>query len=170
MTMTKIKINTEVEQKFTSAETSINKNRLPASTKKIEWEQYRGKKVLDVGGGKFDNLKDYLKGEYNIDLYVYDKFNRSEEENEQALSIKPSLVICNNVLNVISEDEVVEGLVGFIQGYGVDYVVSIYEGNRSGEGKASKKDCYQRNEKVGEYVKFFGEGAEVRKGMIVNKI
>ena len=35
------------KQNFTSAETSINKSKLPATTKKIQWELYRNKKVLE---------------------------------------------------------------------------------------------------------------------------
>lgn len=31
------------------------------------------------------------------------------------------------------------------------FFISVYEGNGSGIGKISKKDCYQRNEKTSKY-------------------
>ena len=160
-------------QKMTSANTSINKGKLPASTKKINWEQYRGQKALDIGGGKFDNLKDHLKAEYDIDLYIYDKFNRTAEENVKALSCEPQVVICNNVLNVIDANEVVEEIVARIVGYTVcfdaDAYVSVYEGDKTGKGRVTKKDCYQRNERLTEYLKFFKRWnveSRIEKGMI----
>ena len=76
----------KLQQRFTSKETSINKNKLPSSTKKINWELYRGQKVFDFGGGKFDNLKNYLKENFDITLYVYDKYNKSDEENSLAIA------------------------------------------------------------------------------------
>ena len=157
-----------VNQKYSSKNTSINKNRLPSTSKKFHWEKYRGQKVLDIGGGKFNNLKDWLKLNYNIELYIYDKYNRSEEENIKALNIKPSLVICNNVLNVIDNDNVIKGIVQNIEKYDRDFVISVYEGDRKGEGKVSKKDCYQRNQKLKDYVKFFDSDVKIVNGMICN--
>ena len=153
-------------QKYSSAKTSINKNKLPSSTKKIQWELYRGLKVLDFGGGKYNNLKDFLKATYNIDLFIYDKFNRSIEENELAINCKPDMIVCNNVLNVIDSIEVIQDIVNFIQGFNVPYCVSVYTGNNSNIGSITGKDTYQRNEKTKEYLKYF-KNAKLYKNMIL---
>ena len=142
-------------QSISSKNTSINSSKLPAIVKNIYWEQYRGQNVLDFGGGKFDNLKDYLKAEYDITLHVYDKYNRSHEENIEAKRCKPSLIICSNVLNVIDSDADIFDITKLLDSYRVTTVYSIYEGDRSGEGCYTKPDCYQRNAKAGEYLKFF---------------
>lgn len=160
-------------QTMTSANTSINKGRLPASTKKIDWEQYRGQRVLDYGGGKFDNLKNHLKAEYEIDLYIYDKFNRTEEENKVALECQPQAVTCNNVLNVIDSEQTLKYISDWLIAYKIvckaDIYISVYEGDRKGVGRKSKKDCYQRNEKLKEYLRLFENRkleVNIEKGMI----
>ena len=92
-------------QQYSSMNTSINKNKLPASTKNIPWSNYAGQNVLDFGGGKYNNLKDFVKTTYDVNLFVYDLFNRTEIENVQAMKCNPSVIVCNNVLNVISEGD-----------------------------------------------------------------
>jgi hypothetical protein len=155
-------------QKNSSANTSVNSTKLPASTKKINWEVYRNCNILDIGGGKFNNLKDYLKESFNIDLYIYDKYNRTTEENTTALYCHPSVIICNNVLNVIEENSIIDQITKLIQAYKVPFFISVYEGNRTGLGKTTKKDCYQRNEKTADYLKFFFTGnATVKNNLIV---
>jgi hypothetical protein len=152
-------------QILTSATTSINKNKLPASTKKIPFYAFQGSKVLDIGGGKFDNLKDFLKQEYNIDLFIYDKFNRTNEDNQRALHCEPSLIICNNVLNVIDSTDTIKDIAHLITSFNVPYIVQVYEGDKTNKGKQSKKDCYQRNELTKEYLQFFPT-AKIQKGLI----
>jgi ABC-type Fe3+-hydroxamate transport system substrate-binding protein len=153
-------------QNFTSAKTSINKNKLPASTKKINWELYRGKKVLDVGGGKFDNLKDFLKLNFEIDLFIYDKFNRTNTENEMALTCQPDLIISNNVLNVIDSIDIIKSIISTIEGYQKPFYISVYEGNKTNIGNATNKDCYQRNERTKEYLKYFNN-AVLKNNLII---
>lgn len=154
-------------QKYTSKATSINSARLPSAIKKIDWEQYKGSIVLDIGGGKFNNVKDYLLNNYNITLYIYDPYNRSKEENDLALSCKPTLVICNNVLNVIDSDESIIELIKLVISYSVSFVFSIYEGDKTGVPKVTGKDQYQRNQKTKDYLKFFGDNIILKKGMII---
>lgn len=146
-----------MEQKYTSRHTSINSTKLPASTKYIPWEKYKGKNVLDYGGGKFDNLKDYLKDNYDINLYIYDKYNRPLPDNEIAMANTYDLIICNNVLNIIMEDELVQEAVNNIrQRLNKDGVACfyIYECDKSGIGKETKNDCWQRNELTKDYIRF----------------
>ena len=158
------------KQNFTSAETSINKSKLPATTKKIQWELYRNKKVLDIGGGKFDNLKDFLKQNFNIDLFIYDKFNRGFKENIKALKCNPDLIICNNVLNVIDSDEVIQHICNMIQNYFTPFYVSVYEGNKTGYGRCTSKDSYQRNQTTKNYLKFFDNcNCVIKNNMIIRE-
>jgi hypothetical protein len=131
----------KIKQEYTSKHTSINKNKLPASTKKNDWNLYRNKIIIDYGGGKYNNLRDYLKQNYNITLYIYDPYNRTQEENTITLK---------QVQNALR----------------INFYISIYEGNKSNIGQATKKDCYQRNEKTKEYLRFF-KFATITKNMIV---
>lgn len=144
-----------MEQSYTSANTSINSSKLPALTKLVDWNKYSGKAVLDYGGGKYDNLKAYLKEVFNVNLYVYDKYNRSINENEIALACQPDLILCSNVLNIIDKDEVIQNIVDTLCAFGVQVIFYIYEGDGSGVGAPTKTDCYQRNEKTGCYLRFF---------------
>ena len=155
-------------QKRTSSNTSINAKKLPAISKKVDWKKFSGKTVLDIGGGKYNNFKEWLKASYNVDLLIYDKFNRSIEENQEALSCTPSLIICSNVLNVIDSNEVIEQIVDLIESYNTEYIITVYQGNGSNIGNETKKDCYQRNSKISEYLRFFKTGKLV-KGTITNK-
>lgn len=67
------------------------------------------KKVLDIGGGRFDCNKHYLKKMYNIDLSIWDPFNRSKEHNDRIFALfsanKADAVTSMSVLNVIPELE-----------------------------------------------------------------
>ncbi|MCK5661858.1 MAG: hypothetical protein KAI17_00150, partial [Thiotrichaceae bacterium] len=84
-------------QQMTSAATSINQVN-PAIRTILP--QLTGLTILDIGGGKYDSNKIYAAG-LGVTLYVYDKFNRTEKENIEALACNPDTIVCNNVLNVI---------------------------------------------------------------------
>jgi len=159
-----------INQNYSSANTSINSVKLPAVSKVIKWEMFRDKRVLDYGGGKYNNFKDWLKENYNIDLLIYDPYNRTKEENDHALE-NPifDLVLCSNVLNVIKEEEVVDKIIFNITQMADNFVFSIYEGNKSGIGKNSKKDCWQRNEVKTDYLeRFYPFKVKIYKGFISN--
>lgn len=155
------------KQNNSSMNTSINKSKLPAVAKKIDWELYAGGIVLDIGGGKFDNFKEYLWEEYHIALMIYDKYNRTALENEQALSCSPDLVLCSNVLNVIDSNAVIADVCDLIQSYDVDFAVTVYAGDGQGIGKTTLKDCYQRNETISQYLRYF-DSAIVKKQTIIS--
>jgi hypothetical protein len=142
-------------QSISSKHTSVNKSKLPTIYSYVDWSRYKGLNVLDYGAGKFDNVKIYMKDNYNINLYTYDKYNRTEDENIEALNCIPSAIICANVLNVIKEDYIVQSIVDKCLSYNVLTFFQIYEGSKSGIGSISKKDCWQRNEKVESYLQFF---------------
>lgn len=166
------------EQEVSSAATSINKGKLPAAYGKLRkiGAFLKGMKVVDIGGGRFDNAVESLKKE-GVDLKVYDPFNRSSAHNQKVADAvrggQADAAVNNNVLNVIKEREnqllVVEQAHDAVKAEGKAYF-SVYEGNKSGTGKATKQG-FQHNKKVSEYVELieevFGKGnVEVKNGII----
>ncbi len=161
-------------QKFTSANTSINSTKLPKVYTKV---QLTGA-VLDYGCGKYiGHIKHYL---YENDAYLlpYDPYNQTNEVNWRTIrelkrirdEKEPLTIVCSNVLNVIDDDETVQDICERIERWindtdGIAYI-TVYEGNRSGAGKQTGKDQYQRNEPLVFYRKFF-RNAEIEKQMIV---
>lgn len=117
-----------------------------------------GLTVLDIGGGKFDANKQYAV-QIGVNLYVYDRFNRSEAENRAALVCRPEVVICNNVLNVIDDGQALRDVIALCASFQVPCYFTTYEGNKSGIGSKTKPDCWQRNWKTPQYIpilrKFF---------------
>lgn len=95
-------------QQFTSAKTYINSKKLPAIVSKVE--KFKGfiKDVinLDLGGGRFDIVTDYLKSQYIITNLILDPYNRTAEHNTYIENIinrtKVDNVTISNVLNVIN--------------------------------------------------------------------
>ena len=135
-------------QHITSAATSLNQVNPGIKT---VLPHYVGKTVLDIGGGKYDTNKIYAAG-LGVKLYVYDKFNRSKEENAQALGCRPDLIVCNNVLNVIDDGRAMRNVIALCASYQVPCYFSVYEGNQSGISGLSKKGCWQRNWKTKDYI------------------
>ena len=91
-----------------------------------------------------------------VNVGVYDPFNRSKEHNMKVLEnyVLPNYIVCSNVLNVIKEESIVIDVLQKMKLYsrpGTIIYIAIYEGDRSGIGKQSKKDSWQRNEKAGNY-------------------
>lgn len=178
-------------QTYTSAATSINAAKLPAVYTRVSDFAYQwADKLLDYGCGRYvDHLMKYTIDHSSLNededyrfcgWYGYDRYNRPEKWNAEALegfseSEKPfmkRMIFCSNVLNVIDSDEVVAGIAGFLTAFaitGAAVMVTVYEGDKSGVGKPTKADCYQRNEKVGEYLKYFGAGFSIKKGVITNR-
>lgn len=140
-----------MNQKYSSANTSINSTKLPAIYKLRE-ETLKGKKILDIGGGKYDTAKIWASENESV-VAIYDKFNRSEEENREALSFQGyDISILSNVLNVIQETEIRRDLITLALDKAPVVYVTVYEGNGTGIGAVSKKDCWQENRKTDDYV------------------
>jgi len=135
-------------QQLTSRATSLNQIN-PAI--KMILPQLVGLAVLDIGGGKYNANKIYAAG-LGVKLYVYDKFNRSEAENMQALTCNPKAIICNNVLNVIDDGQAMRNVIALCADYQVPCYFTVYEGNKSGISGPSKKGCWQRNWKAADYI------------------
>lgn len=161
-------------QNFTSANTSINSTKLPKVYTKVPLTGA----VLDYGCGKYvDHIRHHL---YENDgwLLPYDPYNQSTETNFRTIKElkrirdehEPLTIVCSNVLNVIDDDETVQDVCDRIQRWindtdGIAYI-TVYEGNRTGVGRQTGKDQYQRNEPLVFYRKFF-RNAEIEKQMIV---
>lgn len=150
-------MKTKSKQKYTSANTSINKKKVPAVFKKISWKPNTIN--LDIGGGKYNTATIYLHG-FHVKNLIVDKYNRSEEHNLAMLEIVrqnggADTVVCSNVLNVISEKEirleVINDCHNNLKDNGICYFY-IYEGDSSGIGKETKKDCWQNNLKTKYYL------------------
>lgn len=132
-------------QKYSSANTSVNANKLP-KIYTLAADKIKGKKVIDYGCGKyFDN---YLS-KVDAELYGYDKYNR---DDQAVLQGSYDIAICSNVLNVIAEREVRLDVLRELARLAPLVLIKVYEGDRSGVGKVTKTDCYQLNWSRGNYI------------------
>ena len=146
-------------QTYTSANTSINSSKLPTAITKFS--AYG--RVLDYGCGKFySHTQNYVESS-GATYFPYDPYNVDTETNLKTLDYGSThsfdTIFCCNVLNVIDSDDeiwrILHNMYNMLGVYGVLYI-QIYEGNKTGIGKCTKKDCYQRNMKTTEYFRFFG--------------
>lgn len=151
----------EFEQEYDSSVTSINSAKLPTIFGLVQklggFKQ--GSLNLDYGGGRFENVAQYLK-DFDVLNLVYDPFNRSKAHNKDVLDfVKKNggadTVTCSNVLNVIKEPEnrlsVIKNCDRLVKSGGTVYF-TVYEGSGSGEGKANdKRKSYQTNMKTEDY-------------------
>lgn len=139
-------------QKYTSANTSINCKRCPAIYgMKKAIEIMTGKFVIDIGGGKYDIAIEKAI-EYNTNVSIYDKFNRTQEHNEKVLSTYYDVAIISNVLNVIKEKEEREKVLLLAKEKANTTLITVYEGNGSGVGKQTSTDSWQENRKTVDYI------------------
>ena len=163
-------------QTYTSKATSINQKKLPAVFRKAS---FGSRIIFDYGCGKYtDHIRQYLFGKY---VYLpYDPYNQSESCNKVSrIFLKlasengdPVDVVCSNVLNVIDDLDTIQEIADEIESItaatGGTGFVTVYEGNRSGIGKRTGTDQYQRNEPLRSYLKYF-RNATIKNGMIVIK-
>ncbi|MHB1947879.1 MAG: hypothetical protein ACYCQI_07190 [Gammaproteobacteria bacterium] len=111
-----------LDQEITSAETNNDRNVEPDMKSIQLGENTCGvdafadltfdktvKRILDVGGGKYDYCHDHMKSR-NIDLLVWDPYNRPKEHNldiqKSVTNKKVDAATSMAVLNVIPEPEV----------------------------------------------------------------
>lgn len=152
----------EAEQSYTSKSTSINSKKLPAAYKKIEHSNISGKVIFDYGCGRFSNTGEFITGLGGI-FIGYDPYHMTSHHNIVALTVLNcgpiNYIVCSNVLNVIEEDSIVSHICAEIAESVVKHdakaIIGIYEGDKSGVGRASGMDKYQRNSKASFYFKFF---------------
>ena len=141
-------------QNHTSKITSINKENLPRTYTHINWEKFRGETVLDYGCGRYTEHIRKLMWLYDIDWYGYDPYWRVEFLNEEALHCNPDIIICSNLFNVLDNYRDVTRIHDFIRYklHPIYFFYTVFEGDRSKIGKETKKDCWQRNEPLEDYL------------------
>ena len=146
----------EIDQEFTSENTSINSTKLRAIFKMVSFEP--GTINIDYGGGRFDNVADYLT-QYDVINLVYDPYNRSKEHNSEVIQTVRSAggadtATCSNVLNVIKEPEVrlnvLRNMKKLVKPSGNIYI-TVYEGSGKGD-EGPTKSGYQLNRKTADYL------------------
>ena len=149
-------------QEFDSADTSINANKLPitvSDSKSGKLKQFlavAGKKNIDIGGGRFDNVTESL-AKRGIDSQIYDPYNRNADHNkktaENFANGQSDTATVNNVLNVIKEesarDLVIRQAANAIKPDGTAFFLMYRDGKKS-EGPT--KSGYQLHRKGVEYV------------------
>lgn len=139
-------------QKYTSKNTSVNTKRMPAAFNKIDWDEISNKyypngfTVLDYGCGRDVSLARNIVESSGGTYIPYDPYWAPNSEAKKA-----NVIVCSNVLNVIDDDEEVERIHNFIKNNSDIYYISVYEGDKSGVGKKTKDDCYQRNQTIESY-------------------
>jgi len=154
---TVIKINDDqlhdYPQAITSANTSVRI--IPHGTKFIAKAYPAQTRVIDFGGGKFDNAKEYLS-EFQIDCEVYDPYNRTPIENNLVVHQKYDILLCNNVLNTLTDDVMEKAILDMAIIYKNCEIktgfITIYERDRNGIGLLTKAGQYQRNEITKNYL------------------
>ena len=162
-----IMVTNSIEQKVTSAGTSINS--LNGAYKQIEGKYPIGTVIFDYGCGKYNTNRDFaIKCGYS--WFGYDPYNRTKEENMENIahvkerSYAPDIVMLNNVLNVIDNVNSISNILSDIYynyaDNNTDIYITIYEGDKSGIGKVTSKG-YQRNEKLSKYTDYICEFFDV---------
>ena len=86
---------------------------------------------------------------------------------------KYNTILVSNVLNVIEEDEIIIDILNtckeLLKSNG-RVLITVYEGDKSGRGKQSKEDCYQRNARTAEYIKLVSkvfENVKIKQNIII---
>lgn len=148
----------EINQEFTSENTSQNSKKLPSvfGMKGVSFQP--GTINLDYGGGRFDNVAEYLIKIDVINL-VLDPFNRTREHNKQVIDTLrdaggADTATCANVLNVIKERDnrmwVLRNMQKLVKHGGTIYII-VYEDDGTGnEGETTRG--YQLRRKTKEYM------------------
>lgn len=154
---------------ITSRNTSVNKDTIPAIYTKLAKHGVYGTHIFDVGCGKWTkHIASFAKDNAMCTYWHgFDPFNQSREHNskisETAWSEKwkpdkernPNMFISSNVLNVIYGAErqkaYLQSIFRLMKDCDECYI-TVYEGNKSGIGKETKRDCWQENKKLIDYI------------------
>lgn len=158
-------------QTFTSANTSINKNRVPSIyNMKDAQEVMKDCNILDIGGGKFDNAIDHAKERFNANVSIYDKFNRTAEHNEKVLKSFYNVSVISNVLNVINSHEERMNVVKLAIEKSKTVLITVYEGDKTGVGRQTGRDQWQENRVTKSYAEEIKEAFPLVKVSVKGKL
>ena len=167
-------------QKYSSKNTSVNTIRLPAVYNKVDWSRYTHPIdnwcVIDFGCGRIETqrlISKKLRENKITQFYPYDPHHKCIVSQKQYRynAFDPDrnkVVICSNVLNVIDDDDALQNIISALcnmivakDSKGVYRMqpcyISVYEGNKTGTGRMTKQDCWQRNERINVYLKKFND-------------
>lgn len=131
---------------------------------------------VDLGGGRYDHGTKFMEG-HSVTSHVLDPYNRSDEHNQGvARAVREAggadSVTVFNVLNTIKEPQVHEQVLAAAKSHlrkGGALWVSVYAGDRSGVGRRTKSDSWQRNEPLPKYLETVQKvfpNATIKHGMI----
>ena len=167
-------------QKHSSKNTSVNIYRLPAVYKKIPWNKYTNTvddyHVIDIGCGRMETqvlISNHLHRQKVNHFIPYDPYHNSLVSVKTANAFMNNsdirkVIVCSCVLNVIDNDQALNKLIARICDMSViqepngvyrmnPVYIAVYEGNKSGMGRETKKDCWQRNERLSAYLNKFND-------------
>ncbi len=153
---------------ITSKNTSTNKEKVPAIYKKLDKCAVHGTHLFDVGCGKWTkHIAKYAKDHAICDhWHGFDPYNQTKQNNEDVTKVawseklrpygeeNPNVFVSSNVLNVIKGSERQRGYLQsiFRMMKRIDECyITVYEGDKSGSGRMTKKDCWQENKRLIEY-------------------
>lgn len=139
---------------YTSKNTSVNSKRSAAIYDFIGYDM-RGCAVLDYGCGKYFLIsKEYAKQYKPASMTFYDPYWKNQSPAFRTYDI----IICANVLNVLKSErdllQCIDNCLNVLEIGGSIYF-QVYEGDRTGVGRETKKDCWQRNERTRKYLRYF---------------
>lgn len=164
-------------QKYSSKNTSVNTKKLARVWNCLKYYQNLPLNVMDYGCGRaWGNTQAFLQKQVNeLNYYPYDPFWVDSQQNLEARKLlnnnQIDLCVCANVLNVIQEDDIVRNIIAEVV-KAKYWVIQIYEGDKQRQGRVSKEDCYQRNQKIVDYLQYFPEEWTARifihKGFMTN--
>lgn len=148
-----------MKQLHTSAATSINATRLPRAYKTaMGMADMRADihTMLDFGCGRYIGHLRACAASHGIAWAGYDPFNYPTDIIGRAFD----MVVCSNVLNVIDSDDVILDILHKIASHmrrDSVAVIAVYEGDKSGVGRETMQDCYQRNAKMKDYIQYLNQ-------------
>lgn len=162
--------NLVIKQKYSSANTSVNIAKMPRIYGRIDPIFWKNKRVFDYGCGN-------AKTQHLLNYYITSKlghwcgYDLTYAPTTYSKITEADIIICANTLCVIHEDEIVQSIINNIVKTNVPFVIQIYEGDKTGIGRATSADSWQRNTKTKEFLTLFNWDVPVivYKGFIIRK-
>lgn len=143
-----------MNDKYTSKNTSVNAKKVPQGFHLL----YPFGNVLDFGCGKYWKINKKYVEDRGAKYTPYDPYNVKDNIDLEKHKGEFDTIYCTNVLNVLSDQndlvKVIEDIAKLLKVNGIA-IFTVYEGDRTGQGKETKFDCWQRNLKTKSYNWFF---------------
>ena len=147
-----------MKQTYTSAATSINSAKLPRIFSAVDMQ---GLTVLDYGCGRYtDHIRQHVEAQ-NARYLPYDPYNQPDDVNTKSrahailahVAGVPTVAVLSNVVNVIKEDAIIIDIIRDAMNLAGNVIISVYEGDRTGNGRQTGPDQWQRNETKTAYLR-----------------